>query len=84
MVANDLSVETSTMTRVTGTLRWQAPELLDPDADDSTCAISLASDVYAYACVCYEVVYITILNIRTISHCRTDVFGRHTFPRNEK
>jgi serine/threonine protein kinase len=41
--------------RVVGTLRWQAPELLDPDndADDNT----LASDVYAFACVCYEVVF---------------------------
>lgn len=38
-------------TRAAGTLRWQAPELLkDDDAGNS-----LASDIFAYACVCYEV-----------------------------
>jgi serine/threonine protein kinase len=38
-----------------GTLRWQAPELLDPELDDASCRATSASDVYAYACVCYEV-----------------------------
>ena len=44
-------------TRVKGSLRWQAPELMDPDADDASSGTTLASDVYAFAFVCYEVVY---------------------------
>jgi len=42
------------MTAAVGTLRWLAPELLGP-SEDATCASSSASDVYAYACVCYEI-----------------------------
>jgi serine/threonine protein kinase len=53
-------VKSATTMRVTGTLRWQAPELFDPYADDTTCVSSLASDVYAFACVCYEVAYMII------------------------
>ena len=37
-----------------GTLRWQAPELIDPPADESAKATP-ASDIYSFACVCYEV-----------------------------
>jgi len=37
--------------RATGTLRWQAPELLNTDADSRT---TFATDVYAFAMVCYE------------------------------
>ena len=37
-----------------GTLRWQAPELIDPPADKSARATP-ASDIYSFACVCYEV-----------------------------
>ncbi|KIM82231.1 hypothetical protein PILCRDRAFT_71097, partial [Piloderma croceum F 1598] len=48
-------ITSSTTTRTTGTLRWQAPELLDPEQDERTCKNSPASDIYAYACVCYEV-----------------------------
>lgn len=45
-------VETSSTTnRRGGTLRWQAPELLKDDNERN----SPASDVYAFACVCYEV-----------------------------
>lgn len=46
-----MAVTTAMITRAAGTLRWQAPELLE---DDDVCN-SPASDVYAYACVCYEV-----------------------------
>ncbi|KAK1222921.1 hypothetical protein PQX77_014198 [Marasmius sp. AFHP31] len=35
-----------------GTMRWLAPELLRPGPD---CVSSRESDVYAYACVCYEI-----------------------------
>jgi hypothetical protein len=45
---------TSAQTRAC-TLRWQAPELLDPDLDEAKCINTMASDVYAYALVCYEV-----------------------------
>ena len=37
-----------------GTLRWQAPELIDPPSDESAKATP-ASDIYSFACVCYEV-----------------------------
>ena len=47
----------------TGTLRWLAPELLTIDSENTAWANTTASDVYAYACVCYEVVYPTTLNI---------------------
>ncbi|KAF8996202.1 kinase-like domain-containing protein [Cyathus striatus] len=35
-----------------GTVRWQAPELVDPDIEDVR--TTKESDVYAFACVCYE------------------------------
>jgi len=41
--------------RTTGTLRWQAPELLNPESDEGDGRNSMSSDVYAFACVCYEV-----------------------------
>ena len=37
-----------------GTLRWQAPELIDPPSEESAKATP-ASDIYSFACVCYEV-----------------------------
>ncbi|KIJ97720.1 hypothetical protein K443DRAFT_236688 [Laccaria amethystina LaAM-08-1] len=37
-----------------GTLRWQAPELINPPSDESAKATP-ASDIYSFACVCYEV-----------------------------
>ncbi|PPQ78259.1 hypothetical protein CVT25_011718 [Psilocybe cyanescens] len=36
-----------------GTTRWQAPELLDPEVDSPR--LTMESDVYAYACVLYEI-----------------------------
>ncbi|TFK61579.1 kinase-like protein, partial [Pluteus cervinus] len=47
--SRDHSIFTSTAPR--GTLRWLAPELMMDEAIRST----RASDVYAFACVCYEV-----------------------------
>jgi hypothetical protein len=42
--------------RTTGTCRWQAPELLDPQSTDieGQGRNNCASDIYAFACVCYE------------------------------
>ncbi|KAG6907607.1 hypothetical protein DXG01_008225 [Tephrocybe rancida] len=37
-----------------GSVRWQAPELFDVE-NDSMVKNSEASDVYAWACVCYEI-----------------------------
>jgi serine/threonine protein kinase len=48
-----------TTNKTTGTLRWQAPELIpdmtgeEPDVGERR--NSIASDVYAYALVCHEV-----------------------------
>ncbi|KAL0577950.1 hypothetical protein V5O48_004057 [Marasmius crinis-equi] len=41
---------TSSTTRTAGTVRWQAPELLT-----GSNKVTKESDVYAYACVCYEI-----------------------------
>ena len=39
-----------------GSLRWMAPELLDPKSFGlRQCRKTHASDVYAFACVCLEV-----------------------------
>ncbi|KAF8066910.1 kinase-like domain-containing protein [Lyophyllum atratum] len=37
-----------------GTVRWQAPELFDVD-NDEVVENNVASDVYAWSCVCYEI-----------------------------
>ncbi|KAG6905876.1 hypothetical protein DXG01_017126 [Tephrocybe rancida] len=37
-----------------GTVRWQAPELFDPEGDEEK-HNSNASDIYAWACIGYEV-----------------------------
>ncbi|TFK27653.1 kinase-like protein [Coprinopsis marcescibilis] len=39
-------------THAVGTVRWQAPELFDPDLDNPK--PTAASDVYSFSCVCYE------------------------------
>ncbi|KAK1230468.1 Rho guanine nucleotide exchange factor [Marasmius sp. AFHP31] len=39
-------------TGINGTTRWLSPELLDPELP---CQTSVRSDIYAYACVCYEI-----------------------------
>lgn len=49
------SIETSA--HAFGTVRWQAPELIDPDHEDAKA--SKPSDIYAFACVCYEVSFIS-------------------------
>lgn len=43
--------------KIGGTIRFQAPELLCADLEETeTCPHnSKASDIYAFACVCYEV-----------------------------
>ena len=46
--------------RTTGTLRWQAPELLNPESEEGDGRNNMSSDVYAFACVCYEVRHDTI------------------------
>ncbi|KAF8999179.1 kinase-like domain-containing protein [Cyathus striatus] len=44
----------SSVSRSTGTLRWQAPELISLE-DSPTVKMTTKSDIYAFACVCYEV-----------------------------
>ncbi|KAF9063527.1 hypothetical protein BDP27DRAFT_1299590 [Rhodocollybia butyracea] len=44
-------ITSSTTTNGKGTTRWMAPELLKP----SPASPSYESDVYAFACVCYEI-----------------------------
>ena len=51
-----LAVSSGAPTRAGGTLRWQAPELLTDDDARNT----LATDIFAYACVCYEVFHIFV------------------------
>ncbi|KAJ7266662.1 kinase-like domain-containing protein [Mycena rebaudengoi] len=44
----------TTTSRRAGTLRWTAPELIDPDRFGIQFRRTTASDVYAFACVCLE------------------------------
>jgi hypothetical protein len=49
--------------RAGGTLRWTAPELLREENDDGNLVERpgselLASDMYSWGCVCYEVRFI--------------------------
>lgn len=37
-------------------MRWQAPELFDVNNDEAV-HNSKASDIYAWSCVCYEVIH---------------------------
>jgi len=55
-IVKDSQVLGST-TRATGTLRWLAPELMatGEDGQDSLSCNTTASDVFAFACVCYEI-----------------------------
>ncbi|TFK41755.1 kinase-like domain-containing protein, partial [Crucibulum laeve] len=39
--------------QIGGTIRWQAPELNSPTAEDSI--TTKEADIYAFACVCYEI-----------------------------
>jgi len=55
----------TSMTRPTGTLRWQAPELFpdmrNPDTASTERRSTMATDVYAFALVCYEAsIYISL------------------------
>ncbi|KAF8908514.1 kinase-like domain-containing protein [Gymnopilus junonius] len=43
----------STASIVGGTIRWQAPELLDPEIEDPR--PNVESDIYSYGCVLYEI-----------------------------
>ncbi|TFK28396.1 kinase-like protein [Coprinopsis marcescibilis] len=36
-----------------GTLRWQAPELFDPE--DERTSLTMKCDIYSFSCVCYEI-----------------------------
>ena len=48
----------TTSTKRSGSSRWMAPELLDPQVKFKR---THASDVYAFACLCIEVIFLAIL-----------------------
>jgi serine/threonine protein kinase len=52
-----LNMSSGSNSRAAGTLRWQAPEILDSTSvhADSDGGNTLTSDIYALACVYYEV-----------------------------
>lgn len=53
--------------RAGGTVRWKAPELIDPEKDNGP---TKESDIYAFGCVCYEVIALRWLsddNLLTLS-----------------
>ncbi|KAK1218197.1 hypothetical protein PQX77_019135 [Marasmius sp. AFHP31] len=47
-----LKLSTSFTSRSKGTMRWLAPELLDPGLSGVS---TMQSDMYAYGCLCYEI-----------------------------
>jgi len=58
MNSKTISVIHSSTGKSGGTMRWQAPELLSTDIEESESYeynSSKASDIYAFACVCYEI-----------------------------
>ncbi|KAJ7231353.1 kinase-like domain-containing protein [Mycena rebaudengoi] len=55
---------TLTTTRRAGATRWMAPELIDPERFGIQFRRTKASDVYAFACVCLEVIQISIYQFR--------------------
>ena len=59
-LATVIDTQTSTLDKSSfkgkGSIRWQAPELLSSTRfNDITPGLTTRSDVYAFACVCYEV-----------------------------
>jgi serine/threonine protein kinase len=50
---------TSTTSTQAGSVRWMAPELYDPELESKK--RTKASDVYAFACLCIEVMFLTAL-----------------------
>ena len=62
-----------------GTLRWQAPELIDPPTDKSAKATP-ASDIYSFACVCYEVSGVKDCRRYCQSLTYEDLYGTSSFP----
>ena len=63
--------------RITGTLRWQAPELLiGADVNSRT---TFATDVYAFAMVCYEVSRFVFCLRDIISSCSRCLLGHTLF-----
>jgi serine/threonine protein kinase len=75
-------ITTTITTRTTGTLRWQAPELLDPDLDEHKCNNSSATDIYAYGCVCYEVCAQLPNRHFVFDNALTDIFRSIAFPQS--
>ncbi|KAL0569037.1 hypothetical protein V5O48_012933 [Marasmius crinis-equi] len=53
-----LRLSSSTTTQAKGTTRWLSPELLK---SDPPCSASTSSDIYAYACVVYELIEANLL-----------------------
>ena len=64
-----------------GTLRWQAPELIDPPSEELAKATP-ASDIYSFACVCYEVSGVGLKTIlwKALIVTLEDLYGTYSFP----
>ncbi|KAJ7231344.1 kinase-like domain-containing protein [Mycena rebaudengoi] len=59
----DTTAATTTSHRA-GTIPWMAPELIEPDRFGLRFRKTTATDVYAFACVCLEVIQISIHRFR--------------------
>ena len=60
-----LQQSSSSNARATGTIRWEAPELLAPETEGNTviATSTRASDIYSFAWVCYEVKFSEIADV---------------------
>ncbi|THH29182.1 hypothetical protein EUX98_g5006 [Antrodiella citrinella] len=69
-----------------GTVRWQAPEVVDPDLFDlSTKGPTYASDVYSFGCICIEVLCLIIVCVSrahtpTALHTETALWEHERLP----
>jgi serine/threonine protein kinase len=79
MLSNDsrLPLKLTQSDRQRGSIYFLAPELLIDSDDSQSCRGTLECDIYAYACVCYEVS--SILFAVSFANIQPGVHGKTSF-----
>jgi serine/threonine protein kinase len=73
--SNSMSMAQNSTIKSGGTVRWQAPELFNPTGCQQN---TMCSDIYAFACVCYEVRCPIMPNKKHLTNYSADIFGSST------